>query len=114
MDTTKGFTHIITTPEGVNDQLELCKKLLERLNTGNVRGVILTIAEQPKAEELSPEQLAELAAENMQPGDATRVSHVLVGPIDTLVYLFKATGHCIYTTYQAATESGNGATKQLH
>jgi hypothetical protein len=67
--------------------------------------VILTIADQPDPASLTYEQRAELEAQGMKPEEATRVSHVLVGSMDTLVHLFKATGHCIYETHKSFAEA---------
>ena len=88
------------TAQDINDQLELCKELLARVNLNTVRGVMLTIADAPDPATLTKEQLDELEVQGLKPEDATRLAHVLIGPIEALVYMFKATGLCINETYQ--------------
>lgn len=114
MEETPGFTKVLSEMKDVDEQLELCKQLLARVTGDSVRGLLLTIAEQPDPKTLTREQLAELEAHGLKPEEATRVSHVLIGSVDTLIHLLKATALCISETHKSmAQEKQEFAQKEL-
>ena len=90
---------VLQSPEDVDAQLELAKKIINELTAENTKSLVLAVADLTPWQDLDSEEkeaLLEAGAKKGKP--AMRMQHVFLGPMSLLAQTFLVTGMALRTT----------------
>lgn len=94
----------------VKQQLEKARTLINRLQAGQLKGLLITVADTPRAEELTDEEKESLEAAGLTIEETSRVNHVFLGQDLVLRILFAEQANALIKTLnelKAATDEAS-------
>ena len=90
---------ILHSPEDIDAQLELAKKIMSTLTADNTKSLVLAVTDITKWEDLDADEKAAVLESGAKEGTPTmRLQHVFIGPMSLLAQTFLVTGMALRTT----------------